>query len=83
MGIGCRKFVPVLGGNSTKNSYGNELNSGQACRPCRGSFSPIPGRDCSGGIPGDGNVDLPPGSLTDSRGRSKNYIERVYLLRRV
>ena len=27
------------------------MNSGQACRPCRGPCSPIPGRDCSGDLP--------------------------------
>ena len=29
------------------------MNSGQACRPCRGSCSPIPGRGCFGDLVGD------------------------------
>ena len=46
----------------------NEFNSGQACRPCRGSCSPIPGRDyCFGDLPGDGIVvSSPPQSLKHS-----------------
>ena len=38
----------------------NKLYSGQACRSCRGSCSPIRGRDCSGDIPGTGSSNLPP-----------------------
>ena len=40
----------------------NEINSRQACRPCMGSCSPIPGRGCFGAIPGDEIVvsPLPP-----------------------
>ena len=29
------------------------MNSGQACRPCNGSCSPISGRDCFGDLPED------------------------------
>ena len=49
---GCNKFVPILGRNGTKiasagdifdqTPWSNAINSGQACRPCRGSCSPIP-----------------------------------------
>ena len=37
-----------------------KLSSGQACLPCKGSCSPIPGRSCSGDIPADGIVEPPP-----------------------
>ena len=30
----------------------NAMNSGQSCRSCRGSCSPIPGRGCFGDFPG-------------------------------
>ena len=43
------------------------MNSGQACRPCRGSCSPIPGRGCFGDLPGDEIiVPRPPQSLNPS-----------------
>ena len=43
------------------------MNSGQACRPCRGSCSPIPGRGCFGDLPWDEIiVPRPPQSLNPS-----------------
>ena len=36
------------------------MNLGQACRPCRGSCTPIPGRGCFGDLPGDEIVESPP-----------------------
>ena len=41
------------------------MDSGQACRPCRGSFSPIPGRDCFGDLPGDEIVVSPPSPIVE------------------
>ena len=67
-GRGCNKFVPVLGRNGTKigppgdifdQPPGQAMNSGQDCRPCRGSCSPIPGRGCFGDLPGDEIVAYP------------------------
>ena len=43
----------------------NELNSGQACRPCGESCSPIPGRECFGDLPGDGFVVSPPPQIAE------------------
>ena len=69
-GRGCHKFVPVLGGDSTKIALtgyffyqpfgGNELDSGQARRPCRGPYSPIHGSGCFDDLAGDGIVVSPP-----------------------
>ena len=42
------------------------MNSGQACRPCRGSCSLIPGRGCFGDLPGDKIVVSPPSSIVES-----------------
>ena len=40
------------------------MNSGQACRPCRGSCSPIPVMDCFGDLPGTkSSYPRPPQSL--------------------
>ena len=36
-----------------------------ACRPCRGSRSPVPWRVCFGGIPGEGIVNSPPPPVVD------------------
>ena len=45
----------------------NELNSGHACRPCRGSCSSTPRRGCFGDLPGDGSsYPRPPQSLKHS-----------------
>ena len=41
----------------------NVMNSGQACRPCRGSCSLIPGRSCFGVLPGDEIVVSPPSPI--------------------
>ena len=74
-GRGCNKFVPVLVGNGTKIvpnrghilpiPWPNVMNSGQACRPCRGSCSSIPGRDCFGNLPGDEIVVSPPSPIVE------------------
>ena len=43
------------------------MNAGQACRPCRGSCSLIPGRGCFGDLPGTKSSYLrPPQSLNPS-----------------
>ena len=43
------------------------MNSGQACRPCRGSCSPFPGRGCFGDLPGTkSSYPRPPQSLNPS-----------------
>ena len=39
------------------------MNSGQVCRPCRGSCNPIPGRGCFGDLPGDKIVVSPPSPI--------------------
>ena len=39
--------------------------SGQACRPCTGSCSPIPGRGCFGDLPGDEIVVSPPSLIVE------------------
>ena len=69
-GRGCNKFVLVLRGNGTKIAPTGDicdqppgemrLDSGQACRPCMKSCSPIPGRGCFGDLLGDGIVVSPP-----------------------
>ena len=41
------------------------MNSGQACRPCRGSCSLIPGRGCFGDLPGDEIVVSPPSPIIE------------------
>ena len=41
------------------------MNSGQACRPYRGSCSPIPGRCCFGDLPGDEIVASPPSPIVE------------------
>ena len=41
------------------------MNLGQACRPCRGSCSPIPGRGCFGDLPGDEIVVFPPSPIVE------------------
>ena len=69
-GRGCNIFFPVLGGDGTKIAHTgdifdqppgqNAMNSGQACRPCMGSCSLIPGRGCFGDLHGDEIVVSPP-----------------------
>ena len=44
------------------------MNSGQACRPCRGSCSLIPGRGCFGDLPGDEIVESPPPPIVEPLG---------------
>ena len=41
------------------------MNLGQACRPCRGSCSLIPGRRCFGDLPGDETVVFPPSPIVE------------------
>ena len=41
------------------------MNSGQACQPCRGSCSHIPGRGCFGDLPGDKIVVSPPSPIVE------------------
>ena len=41
------------------------MNSGQACRPCRGSCSPTRGRGCFGDLPGDKIVVSPPSPIVE------------------
>ena len=41
------------------------MNSRQACRPCRGSCTLIPGRGCFGNLPGDEIVVSPPSSIVE------------------
>ena len=41
------------------------MNSGQACRPCRGSCIPIPGRDCFGDLHRDEIVVSPPSPIVE------------------
>ena len=41
------------------------MNSGQICRPCRESFSPIPGRVCFGDLPGDEIIVSPPSPIVE------------------
>ena len=41
------------------------MNSGQACRPCRGSCSPISGRGCFGDLTGDEIVVSPPSPIVE------------------
>ena len=43
--------------------WSNAMNSGQACQPCRGSCSPIPGRSCFDDLPGDKIVVFPPSPI--------------------
>ena len=50
------------------------MNSGQACRPCRGSCIPIPGRDCSGDLRRDEIVVSPPSPIVEP-------LEDVYVRR--
>ena len=42
------------------------MNSGQACRSCRGSCSPIPGRGCFGHLPGDKIAVSPPSPIVEA-----------------
>ena len=44
------------------------MNSGQACRPCRGSCSLIPGRRYFGDLPGDEIVVSPPSPIVEPLG---------------
>ena len=41
------------------------MNLGQACRLCRGSCSPIPGRGYFGDLPGDEIVVSPPSPIVE------------------
>ena len=41
------------------------MNLGQACRPCRGSCSLIPGRACFGDLPGDEIAVSPPSPIVE------------------
>ena len=41
------------------------MNSGQACRPCRGSCSRVLGRGCFGDLPGDEIVVSPPSPIVE------------------
>ena len=41
------------------------MNSGQACRSCRESCSPIPGRGCFGDLSGDEIVVSPPSPIVE------------------
>ena len=44
------------------------MNLEQACRPCRGSCSLIPGRGCFGDLPGDESVVSPPSPIVEPLG---------------
>ena len=72
-GWGCRKFVPVFGGDGTKNAspgdifdqpLGKWVEFRASLPTCRGLCSPIPG-SCSGNHRGDGIV-VPPLSLSSA-----------------
>ena len=52
-------------GHILPTSWWNELDSGQACRPCRGSCSPVPGSGCFDDFPGDGIVVSPPSPIVE------------------
>ena len=41
------------------------MNLREACRPCRGSCSLIPGRGCSGDLPGEEIVVSPPSPIVE------------------
>ena len=68
-------FIPVLGGNGTKIAPTGDIfdqppglnatDSGQACRPCRGSCSLLSGRGCFGDLPGDEIVVSPPSPIVE------------------
>ena len=47
------------------NPWSNAIDSRQACRPCRGSCSLIPGRGCFGDLPGDEIVVSPPSPIVE------------------
>ena len=68
-GRACNKSFPVLGGNGTKiappKGWSNAMNSGQACRPCRGLCSLIPGRGSFGDIPGNEIAVFPPSLIVE------------------
>ena len=53
------------------------MNSGQACRPCRGSCSPIFGRGCFGDLPGDGIVVSVPSPMVKPLGTPKRPSGRL------
>ena len=67
-------------------SCSNAMNSRQACRPCRGPYSPIPGRGSFGDLPGDEIVVSPPSSIVEpllnisaySRDSSKFSLRRSF-----
>ena len=69
-GTGMSQICPRFGMGRHENSpsrgliwptpWWNESNSVQACRPCRGLCSPIPGRVCFSDLPGDRTVVSPP-----------------------
>ena len=50
---------------TARTPWSNAMNSGQACRPCRGSCSLIPGRGCFGDLPGDEIVVSPPSPIVE------------------
>ena len=52
-------------GHIRPTPWQNELNSGQACRACLGSFSPTPRRGCFSDLPGDGIVVSPPSPIVE------------------
>ena len=74
-GAGSSNFVPAFGRGRHENSpyrghiwptpRWNEFSSGEACQPCRGSCSPIPGRGCFGNLHGDGIVVSPPSPIVE------------------
>ena len=49
------------------------MNLRQACRPCRGSCSLIPGRDCFGDLPGDEIVASPPSPIVEPLAYTYNF----------
>ena len=61
---GTARKSPLPGTYLTK-PWWNDFNLGQACRPCRGSCSPIPERGCFGDLPGDGTVVSPTSPIVE------------------
>ena len=52
-------------GHICPSPWSNTMTSRQACRPCRGSCSPIPGRGCFGDLLGDKVVVPPPSPIVE------------------
>ena len=61
----CRHENSPYRGHICPTPWWNELDSGQACRQCRGSCSPIPGSGCFGDLLEDGIVVSPSSPIVE------------------